>query len=110
MVRWSRLRRNCRAKHKFPQGDDTYFAQYFSWCGHIARISTRDSSRERDKQDVHEQKYCTTSGFLKKIWALNVMDDAFVSGNGSRPLHNVLVKSGLIRPRATLDGEQNKKR
>ena len=42
MTRWARLLRNCRAKHKFPHGDETYFASFFSWSGHVARITIRD--------------------------------------------------------------------
>ena len=54
MVRWSRLLRNCRATHKFLHGDETYFAQYFSWCGHIARITTRDPGRETSKMYMNK--------------------------------------------------------
>ena len=54
MTRWARLLRNCRAKHKFPHGDETYFASYFSWCGHIARITTRDPKRETSKLFLHK--------------------------------------------------------
>ena len=36
--------------------------------------------------------------FFKKSWALNVMDDAFAFGDGSRLLHSAWVKSGLKRP------------
>ena len=54
MTRWARLLRNCRAKHKFPHGDETYFASYFSWCGHIARIATRDPMRETNKLFQHK--------------------------------------------------------
>ena len=53
MTRWARLLRNCRAKQKFIHGDDTYFASCFSWCGHIARIATRDSKREKGKLFLH---------------------------------------------------------
>ena len=49
MTRWARLLRNCRAKHKLPHGDEIYFASYFSRCGHIARIMTRDPKRETSK-------------------------------------------------------------
>ena len=49
MMRWARLLRNCRAKHKFPHGDEKYFASYFSWCGHTARFATRDPKRESSK-------------------------------------------------------------
>ena len=46
MTRWAILLRNCRAKHKFPRGDETYFASYFSWCGHVALLSKADPQRE----------------------------------------------------------------
>ena len=29
-----------------PHGDETYFASYFSWCSHVARITVRDPKRE----------------------------------------------------------------
>ena len=54
MIRWSRLIRNCRSKHKFLHGDETYSAQYFSWCAHIARISTRDPARETSKMCMNK--------------------------------------------------------
>ena len=54
MTRWARLLRNCRAKHKFPHGDATYFARYFSWWGHIARIATRDPMSETSKLFLHK--------------------------------------------------------
>ena len=53
MVRWSRLLRNCRDKHEFLHGDDTSFARYLSWCGHIARITTRDPGRETSRMYVN---------------------------------------------------------
>ena len=56
MTRWARLLRNCMAKHKFFHGDGTYFASFFSWCAHVARITTRDPTRETSKL------------FLQKIW------------------------------------------
>ena len=56
MTRWARPLRNCRAKHKFPHGDETYFASYFSWCGHVARVTTRDPRRE------------TSTLFVNKTW------------------------------------------
>ena len=40
---------------QFFHGDET-FSQYFSWCGHVAKISTRDPAKETCS--VHEQKYC----------------------------------------------------
>ena len=46
MTRWARLLCNVRAKHKLQHGDEIYFASYFSWCGHNARITTRDPRRE----------------------------------------------------------------
>ena len=46
MTRLARLLLNCRAKHKFPPGDETYFASNFSCCRHMARITTRDPKRE----------------------------------------------------------------
>ena len=46
MTRWARLLRNCRAKHKLQHGDESFFASYFSWCGRIARITTRDPKRD----------------------------------------------------------------
>ena len=49
MTRWLRLLRNCRMKFKIMHGDETYFAQYFSWCGHIARLATRDPARVTSK-------------------------------------------------------------
>ena len=53
MTRWARLLRNRRAEHKLPHGDETYFANYFSWCGHIARITTRDLKRETSNLLLH---------------------------------------------------------
>ena len=54
MTRWARLLRNCSAKYKLPRGDETYFGSYFSWCGHIARITTRDPKRETSKLFLHK--------------------------------------------------------
>ena len=45
MTRWAKLLRYCRAKHKLPHGDELYFASFFSQCGHIARITTRDPKK-----------------------------------------------------------------
>ena len=56
MVLWSRLIRNCRAKHKVLHGDVTYFARYFSWCGHIARITTRDLGRETIRMCMNKNR------------------------------------------------------
>ena len=53
MTRWARLLRNYRAKHKFPHGDETYFASYFS-CGHIAHITMRDPKRDTSKLYLHK--------------------------------------------------------
>ena len=41
MIRWSRLLHNCRAKHKLLRGDELKFASYFSWCGHVARVTKK---------------------------------------------------------------------
>ena len=49
VCRWARLPRNCRAKHKLPQGDETYFASYFSWCGHVAWMAVTDPMRETSR-------------------------------------------------------------
>ena len=54
VTRWARLLRNCRAKHNLPHGDEMYFASYFSWCGHIARITTRDPKRETTNLFLHK--------------------------------------------------------
>ena len=56
MIRWSKLLHNCRAKHKISHGDEMYFASYFSWCGHVARLTKVDP-------------LCETSRiFMLKIW------------------------------------------
>ena len=39
VIRWSKLLHNCRAKHKLLHGDEMYFANYSSWCGHVARVT-----------------------------------------------------------------------
>ena len=54
MFRWSRLLRNCRAKHKLLHGDETYFAQYFSGCDQIARITTGDPGRETSRMYMNK--------------------------------------------------------
>ena len=46
MIRWSKLLHNCRAKDKILHGDEMYFASYFSWCGHVARLTKMDPQRE----------------------------------------------------------------
>ena len=46
MTRWSKLLHNCRAKHKILHRDEVYFASCFSWCGHVARVTTMDPQRE----------------------------------------------------------------
>ena len=66
IVRWSRLVRNCRYKHKFPHGDDISFARYFSWCGRIARITTRDPGRETSRMYMNKN-IAFSSGFEKGI-------------------------------------------
>ena len=53
MTRWARLLRTCRAKHKLPHGDEVHFASFFSWCGHIARITMRDPKSETSKLFLH---------------------------------------------------------
>ena len=55
MTRLVRLLRNCRAQHKFLHGDETYCASWFSWCGHIARITTRVPTRETSKLFSHKK-------------------------------------------------------
>ena len=54
MTRWARLIPNCRCKHKLLHADETYFAQYFSWCGHVARISTRYPTRETSRMYMNK--------------------------------------------------------
>ena len=49
MIRWSKLPHNCRRKHKILHGDETYFASYFSWCGHVARLTKVDPQRETSR-------------------------------------------------------------
>ena len=56
MTRCARLLRKCRANHKLPHGDATYFASYFSWCGHIAHITMRDP-KGGNQHFVSAQKY-----------------------------------------------------
>ena len=51
-TRWARLLR--MAEHKFPHGDETYFASCFSWCGHIAHITMRDPKRETSILFLHK--------------------------------------------------------
>ena len=46
VIRWSKLLHNCRAKHKLLHGDEMYFANYSSWCGHVARVTKMDPKRE----------------------------------------------------------------
>ena len=58
MARWSRLLRNCRSKHKILHGDETCFAEYFSWCRHNARLATRDPARETSKMFLNENMTC----------------------------------------------------
>ena len=74
MTRWSRLLRNCRTKHKIMHGDETYFAHYFSWCGHIARLATRDPARE------------TSNMFWNKImmWLHNLKKELGTQCHGRR--------------------------
>ena len=46
MIRWSQLLQNSRRKHQILHGDEMYFASYFSWCGHVARLTKADPQRE----------------------------------------------------------------
>ena len=56
MIRWSKLLHNCRRKHKILHYDEMYFASYFSWCGHVARLTKADPQRE------------TSRKFTLKLW------------------------------------------
>ena len=49
MIRWSKLLHNCRTKHKILHVDGMYFASYFSWCGHVARLEITDPQRETSR-------------------------------------------------------------
>ena len=42
------------SKHKLPHGDETYFARYFLWCGHVARMTVIDPMRETNRLFVHK--------------------------------------------------------
>ena len=63
MTRWSRLLRNCRTKYKIMHGDETYVAQYFSWCGHNARMAKRDPARETSKMFLEQKKHDVAAQF-----------------------------------------------
>ena len=56
MRRWSKLLHNCRGKRKILHGDEMYFANFLSWCGHVARLTKADPQRE------------TSRIFMLKIW------------------------------------------
>ena len=48
-IRWFKLLHNCRRNHKLLHGDDMYFASYFLWCGHVARLTKADPQRETSR-------------------------------------------------------------
>ena len=83
LIRWARLLRNCRCKHKLLHADETYFARYFSWCGHIARISTRDPTRETSRMymnkniawlhDMKKELCAQFHGRRFRVWRLEQM-------------------------------------
>ena len=56
MTRWTRLLRNCKAKHKFPHGDETYFAGYFFVVRSYFTYHD-DRSEDGNKQIVPALKY-----------------------------------------------------
>ena len=105
MARWSRLLRHCRSKHKILHGDETYFAQYFSWCGHIARLVTRDPARETSNMFL--KKHDVASQFEEGVGHTMSWPAFFGSGDGNKPWHNVLAIIGPTRHKATLGGEQS---
>ena len=92
MTRWARLLRFCRAKHKLPRCDEIYFVSYFSWCGHIARITTRNLKGEK-QASYFCTKICCGFRTGRRNWVRNVMDVASECG-GSRQWLNVLVMTG----------------
>ena len=81
MTRWARPLPNCRAKHKFQHGDEKYFASYFSWCGHTARIATRDPKKETSILFQHKNIACLR----------NLTKEVGTQCHGRR---NIMVESG----------------
>ena len=55
MIRWSSLIRNCRTRHEFLHGDETHFAQYFSWCGQEQEMR-REILEERQVKCMYMNK------------------------------------------------------
>ena len=49
MILWSKLLHICRRKHKNLHDDEMYFASYFSWCGHVTRLTKADTQRETSR-------------------------------------------------------------
>ena len=93
MIRWSKLLHNCRRKYKILHGDEMYFASYFSWCGHVARLTKADPQRETSRILM-----------LKNVeWLAEFEERARIPmswtplqgcGDGSRPLRSVLAQIG----------------
>ena len=75
--------KNCREKHKLRHGEEMYFARYFSWCGHVARMtaiepmSVRAQQHGAATQSIHGLEVGTGSGSVCR----HRMDK---SGTGSR--------------------------
>ena len=53
-------------KHKILHGDEMYFASYFSWCGHVARLTTADPQRETSQ--IFNLKYGMAAEFEERAW------------------------------------------
>ena len=44
------------AQHKLLHGDEEYFANYFSWCGHVARMTASDPKCETCRMYLNKNK------------------------------------------------------
>ena len=102
MTRWARLLRYCRAKYKFPHSDETYFASNFSWCGHIARITTRDSKRKTGKLFLYENMAWLRS--LKKEMGTHCHGSRFRVWRWEQAVAQCMVMSGSTWRKTLLYG------
>ena len=53
--------RNSRTKHKLPHGHETYFASYFSWCGHCT------DHDERSEKGIKQENMVWLQSLTKEL-------------------------------------------
>ena len=89
MMRWARRLRNCRAKHKFPHGDEEYSASYLLLAVRAHCTDCDERPEEGNEQIVPAQKHCLVAEPEKGIG--HTMSER---GGGSRQWTNLFVESG----------------